>query len=467
MRRVNFITVFWGETYRRRFLDLCLSSLCSASSLEAVDRSAGHRFVILCGLSDWEAISSHPLVVLLGQHFEVVWLELRMPMPDWLGDLWRREGSRICGYVTDEPSADDFLYGTRLDQLCTLADNDPASEPVDRYKLVIYGMSRGHLKALDFIGRNGGGASFLAPDMVLNAGAMRIVIGQVKRDVSLVVAAANRFTYSAVEDLKIHGYLQAGAPSDLPARELVHYCFSNPHPETRAFEFERPDFCQVPTCMSFRLPHDGGVVMHSMFWAPLYIAEDVLERVDRPLLARGGTVDGRFLAEALDLEADRIHVVQDSDELFLASFTEAETYGYPEVSAWYKKQPPLSTLYKSVSVHVSLYGPNGDALKRYLYRHPIVFHAGNATPLWRRVLQRAEKNAARATGQLGFFGHLILPFVLLTRPDRANLRLTDYGLFRAGRVFRISGEGLVAKLAWGLRNPRQAISVVRRKWSAA
>ena len=467
MQRTNFIVTFWGETYRQRFLDLCLGSFCGESNLSVISRETGHRFIIVCGLSDWRAIDAHPLLVLLRRHVEVVWLELRMPVPDWLEPLWSERGAEVCGYVTDNPSSDDILVPPKLDALSRIASETQSEREFEHYKLTIYGMSQGHLKALDFIAKEGGGASFLAPDMVLSSDSLPLIIGRMSLGDDLVLAAANRFSYAAVDALCERGLLKPGAPSELPARDLVHFCFANPHPETEAFEFDRPEFCQVPTCISFRLPQDGGVVMHSVFWAPLYIAEGVLERVDRDLLRRGGTVDGRFLADSVDLDETRVHVVQDSDDLFLASFTEEEKYGYPTQPRWYKKQPPLSTLYKRVSLHITLRGPGGDALKRRLYPMTLLFHEGDAFPSWRRTLRHAEKQAAKAAGRLSLLGHLFLPLVILTRPDRANLKLSDYGLYRIFRIFRFAGSGFLAKCIWCLVHPKSAVSIIRNKWSAA
>lgn len=462
-RPFYFIVTFWGEAYREHFMRLCLPSMLAPGNIPALARP-GNRFLISTSEEDWAAIQDNPTFKRMRQCIEPVFLPLRYVPQPHLHDLVRTLQAKRGGATPDrdgEPvvSASEILTDGAFAELLAVANAHGGT--VDRYGVNIHAMSQGHKHAAQMAYADHAYGVFLAPDMVLSDGSVAALDRLASDGKQVVLAAANRFTYGCVEELESRGLMAPGKPLVLAPRDLVETAFRHFHPETAAFEWCSPYFCDVPTSSFWRVPSDDGGLMHSFFWAPLLVDYAAIEQHDTGYLDIGGTTDGRYVALHFT-NHDAIHVVTDSDEILLVSFTDESEYGYPVSTAWYKSCRPVANIYKALNLHLTLYGPMGDDLKRRYYPIPVRFHSRDVTPAWDAVEKMAAALIGRSLTPPGPVQRLLLPLVRSRRPDRVNLprlssRVIAAGswivsaiIWVVGRVWRLDR----AQLKWIAANPR-------------
>jgi len=458
-RPFYFIVTFWGETYRDHFLRLCLPSMLSPGNIPALARH-GNRFLISTSDEDWAAIQDDPAFKLMRQSIEPVFLPLRYVPQPHLHDLVRALRAKRGDATADrdgEPvvSASEILTDEAFAELREEAN--ARGETVDRYGVNIHAMSQGHKHAAQIAYADRAYGVFLAPDMVLSDGSVAALDRLASAGKQVVLAAANRFTYGCVDELEHQGLMMSGKPLVLAPRELVKTAFRHLHPETDGFEWCSPYFCDVPTSSFWRVPGDDGALMHSFFWAPLLVDYAVIEQHDTSYLDIGGTTDGRYVALHFSNQ-DTIHVVTDSDEILLVSFTDESEYGYPVSTAWYKCWRPFANIYKALNLHLTLYGPMGDDLKRCYYPIPVRFHSGEITPAWDAVERTAASLIIRSLTPPGPVRRLLLPLVRSRRPDRVNLP----GLLG---FFTVPGSRIFNSIAWAAGRARR-LDRAQLKWIA-
>ena len=334
-----FLVVFWGAVYREYFTDICLASLLSDGNIPSLDTSRKNRFIICTTRVDWEELQGHPLISLLEKYIDIEWVEMTFPEPDELKMLVMSKGHR---------------------KLSARAFEDRA-----------YGI-------------------FLTPDLMLSDGSVATLqqLGNAGKTVVLVVAI--RFAYEKLKpSLEAAGYMKPGHPMTVGPRELMRLALPCLHTETLRYEFDKPYFAASPISVYWQVPGGNGIIIYSFSWAPVLVnyrslAEHCTDTFDK------WTLDGDYVYRNFCDSRD-IHVVADSDEISLVSFTkEAElhfdfAYEYMNLRPWiakFRKVPIVRALRDS---------PVMDTLKRQIFSMPVYLHSDEITPVWKNMVVRTNK----------------------------------------------------------------------------
>ena len=78
LRPIYFVVVVWGEHFTDLLLQFCIPALLSPNNIPAL-HNRGNRFLIATTDEDWQRIDVHPIVALLKQYAEPVFV--RIPLP--------------------------------------------------------------------------------------------------------------------------------------------------------------------------------------------------------------------------------------------------------------------------------------------------------------------------------------------------------------------------------------------------
>jgi hypothetical protein len=415
-RPFYFIVSFWGREYREHFLRLCASSLLAPGNLPALSGSRSSRFLICTTNEDWACIQSDPIVRLLEASTVLEFIELRRSVPEFLKPVYqerlRRTGSN-GGFSGESPDGatvtpDEVASSESFGALRAIGKEIGTELTIHHhYALRILFMSAGHKAAACRAHADGAYAVFLAPDMVLSDGSVAHLDRLARGGDKVVLVAACRFAQDeCLAEFRKRGMIEPGKPLILPSRLLVEISFANMHPETACFEFDSPYFCDMASSAFWRVGRDRGVLLHSFFWAPLLVSYGDVQDHHAAYFDGGGTTDGKYISMHFDPACD-ITAVQDSDEIFLASFTRSSEYYYPIHNSLVKQVPGLRDRYKTRLIRRALYGPRGDAIKRQLYTLPVRCHSDAISPDWKDVEHRAALIVNRAVKKPGWLEQMI------------------------------------------------------------
>jgi len=409
-RPFYFIVSFWGEEFRNHFLRLCAPSLLAPRNIPALSGARRCRLLICTTAEDWKAVQADPTFELLRTFAVPEFLELRHPVPDFLRRPYQEQFRRAAGRhekeravrIPDSVSPNDVVSPAAFAALQAIGREIGVTLTARQaYALRLFFMSAGHKAAAIRAHADGAYAVYLAPDMVLSDGAVSELDRLARQGSKVVLAAACRFVQEeCLAAFRSRGMLEPGKPLCLPPRLLVEIAFAHLHPETAGFEFDAPAFCTTATSALWRVPGDGGALIHSFFWAPLLVSYGDVRTHHADCFDHGGTTDGKYIAMHFDPDRD-LTAIADSDRLMMASFTRAEDYAYPDTHRMLKGLPGLGTAYKIHRIRRMLHGPMGDPVKRRLYAVPIRFHSQPVSLAWEAVEQRAEAIVSRALKQPG------------------------------------------------------------------
>jgi hypothetical protein len=404
-RPFYFIVSFWGEEFRNHFLRLCAPSLLAPGNIPALFGVRRCRLLICTTAEDWKALQADPLFALLGVSATLEFVELRHSVPDFLRrpyqeKLRRADGRHEIGQavrIPDLVSPNEVASLQAFTELQTIAGEIGVTLTASQgYALRLFFMSAGHKVAAIRAHADGAYGVFLAPDMVLSDGAIFELDRLARRGSKVVMAAACRFAQEeCLAAFRTRGLLEPGKPLCLAPRLLVEIVFEHLHPETAGFEFDASAFCTTATSALWRVPGDGGALLHSFFWAPLLVSYGDMRTHHADCFDHGGTTDGKYIAMHFDPDRD-LTVIADSDTLMMASFTRNQDYAYPDSRGLLKRFPGFGRVYKIHRIHSMLYGPMGDSVKRRLYAVPVRFHSRPVSPAWEEVERRAEAVVSRA-----------------------------------------------------------------------
>jgi hypothetical protein len=134
----------------------------------------------------------------------------------------------------------------------------------------------------------------------------------------------------------------------------------------------------------WRVPGEDGVLVHSLSWAPMLLDYTAILDHDTSTLDQW-TLDGDYLYKNLD-HIDRIHVVQDSDELFLASWAPLSEQPIEK-----RKVSIFGYRLARVQFGSSFNSSYFDPLKRSVFFLPVRWHSRPINAKWGSI----EKKAAR------------------------------------------------------------------------
>jgi len=234
-------------------------------------------------------------------------------------------------------------------------------------------------------------AAVLTPDCMLADGGIARLQELAQTGIEIVVAAALRFgeepLFAHLRDMGVLSQEANGTVLTITPRQMVKAAINSFHSHSASCEWESSYFPHVPHCAWWRVPQEDGVLLHSLSWAPLLIDYNIF-RNHNVTAMRDWTIDGDYLHKNIDDET-RLHVVQDSDELFLASWTplsEREIPKYPILN-WKLIGGPIWC----VQFKTHFDSPLFDPLKRKLFLKAVRWHSRTLNANWNAVEQIAMR----------------------------------------------------------------------------
>ena len=349
LRPFYFGVIFWGEVYRGYFTDLLLASLLSPNNIPALDPRRGNKFLIAAPRADWDAIQDTPTFRLLRAYVEPEWLNLEVGPDDHRMDRKMRAMSRGHRLVASR-AFEDRAYGV-----------------------------------------------FVTPDLILSDGSVAAMERLARSGKKVVLAVAIRYQHEPIlARLEGAGYLRPGQPLSIGSRDLMRLALPHLHSETLQYEYDAPWFAASPVSVYWRVPRGAGIIIYSFSWAPLVVDYGALAYHDTKTFDQW-TLDGDYIYRNFPSPSD-VHVVIDSDEIALVSFTkESDLHfqlrpyltGRPRwIVNWYKTR--LIRALKDSSVI--------DPLKRYIFPTAVYLHFGRISDAWARKRRKTARIIAKVCG---------------------------------------------------------------------
>jgi hypothetical protein len=347
-----FTAIFWGGQYRQYFLDLLVASLLAPGNIPSLRNREDSRFVICTTATDWAAVQEAPAFQELARFIQPIWIEIPYP----------------------EPGANKMLS-----------------------------MSKGHMLVSELAYAARALGVFVTPDLVLSDGSVRRLQELAEQKIAVVLCAALRFTYEGcIPELRRRGFLAPGMPLTISGRQLMEIACANLHSETLRFDIAARDFAEWPSAVLWRVsPVD--VLVHSFSWAPLLVDYAQLGGHSTTTFDNW-TLDGDYIYANFGDDTRRVHVVTDSDEIALVSFTqEAEHTFLPLQPRSLFDFPVIGYLVKLLFTRRFYHSAQIDPLKRRIFTKPVRWRGGadaTASLRWLVPLLRARLFVlcARSTG---------------------------------------------------------------------
>ncbi len=355
-RPFYFIVVLWGERFRDYFLEYCVPSMLSPGNLPALSTRRPSKILIATTAADWAAIQSSPIFAVLQRYIRAEMIDIP-PCP-------------------------------------------PGRSSYDH-------MGRGHKLACERAFRDSAYAMVLTPDCMLSDGTIERLQQLASSGVELVVAAAVRFDEeSFLGSLRRMGVLPdvsrsaSGSPLVITGRQIAYAAVNGLHSETLAYEWDAPGFLLVVPAAWWRVPGADGVLLHSLTWAPMLLDYGAIRNHDTSALDQW-TLDGDYLFNNAK-SMTKVHVVQDTDELFLA------IWGTDVEGQIHKHRIPLfGRLAAKAQFGASFKSAFFDPFKRRIFFMPVRWHATPLDETWSDTEARAMLELLRYVtppGESMFFG---------------------------------------------------------------
>src|SRR5580698_6044031 len=342
-RPFYFIIVLWGERFRDYFLRYCIPSLLSPGNLPSLSTGSPSKFLIVTRPDDWAAMQQAPIFSALSRHIEPVYIELEPCPPGRSGYQHMGVGHRIA---------------------CDIAHRDKAY------------------------------ATILTPDSMLSDGSVARLQELARSGTQLVLTAALRFGEEPfLGHLRELGALpqMSSSNSDLPAvisgRQMAYAAVNGFHSETLAYEWDAPGIKIICPAAWWRVPKEDGIVLHSLSWAALLLDYSAIPEHDTSTFDQW-TLDGDYLHNNAKV-LTKMHVVQDSDELFLAS------WGPLAEGATRKARFPFDRYLAGYFFRQNFLSGFYDPLKRKLFFLPVRWHANPLNEKWDAVERNADLELRR------------------------------------------------------------------------
>ena len=344
-----FVVVFWGEEHRNSFVHMLVPSLLAPGNLPALHSPMQSRFLIVTTADDWRAIQSHPVVEALQRLIHSIHIEMAPPAS----------------------GANKYLV-----------------------------MSEGHKRATMLAFADGAFGIFLTPDLVLSDGSIITLQRLAHQGKAVVLSVAMRFAREGC--LREIDNLRGSSPDSalmLPPRTLAGIALRHMHAETLRYDWDEPYFAARPFSCFFRVPQEDGILVHSFSWAPVLVNYRNLGRHDTHTF-ESWTMDGDYIYRNFP-EENTVHVISDSDELLLVSFTHANDrpgdLGPDSLRPrWYNRFPGIGTFWKVHALREVKDSAAMDPLKRRVLGKGIRIHSGEVcSSAWQQTERLATKIVAK------------------------------------------------------------------------
>jgi hypothetical protein len=314
--QVSLATVFWGEKFRRYFLDYCLSSLLAPGNIPILNRRDGSVFLICTTQEDWAAMQGHHAFTILSSYIKPVHLDLSAEQPNV---------SKMARMSQGHLELSSALYERRT-----------------------YGM-------------------FVYPDTIFSSNVISHALKIMEGGKSVVLAYCPRFANNNILSL-LDQKKTSKKPGviDVTASELYGMSITHSHSEHLVTEWIKPYFDQnSPGEIFWTVERGDEQLVHSLQWAPLMLDYASLKRHEVTTLVEW-TIDGDYIYRNFG-GGHEIYAEYDGSQIALVSFTpESEVTRLPFV-----KHPDSRLLTKFWDVNKWLYSPSIDELKRELFKKPV------------------------------------------------------------------------------------------------
>ena len=336
-RPFYFIVVLWGGRFRDYFLEYCLASLLSPGNLPALNTTPRSKFLIATRPDDWAAMSASRIFGELKRYVDPVFIEIPPCPPDRTG----------CQH-----------------------------------------MGIGHSLACDMAHQAKAFATVLTPDCMLSDGSIAFLQQLARNGTELVLTAALRFGEEPfLGHLREAGLLNggnradAGVPLIISGRQMVRAAVNGFHSQTLAYEWDAPGIVAISPAAWWRVPGEDGIVLHSLSWAPLLLDYAVVDDHDTSTFGHW-TLDGDYLFKN-SAKMKKLYLVQDSDDLFLASW--APLADRPIKKTRFPFEKFMAGYFFQFSFNSNFFDP----LKRTYFFRPVRWHSKPLNDRWDVVERRA------------------------------------------------------------------------------
>lgn len=397
-----FIVVFWGERFRRLFLDITLASLLSSNNFGIFYRDEGHRLLFCTTREDWNLLVDEPIFKQLCRHMEPEFKELRFPAEGWL-----KSYAMACGIECEkgEDGEDRVIVSPSI----LSAPNNLSRKEFRRlafkngfipehfsYSLKISMMSGGHRLAAEIAFARRSKAVFLTPDMIVADGSISNLCKISSKGYKVILSAAVRFNEEGLlSSLSKSGLWKQCEKLEILPRQLMELALNHLHQETLEYEWNSPLFSSRPTSCLFKLPDNSGFLINSHFWLPMMIDFGSLKQHSSHWLT-SGAIDGLYVHENFTNEQD-YYLVRDSDEFLLVSLTPERAHFFRSNSKWWNNLW-FSEQIKLARLRIyGTYGTNQDDMRRVQFLKPVLFHKGASEHSVAETTQEADRIAKIAT----------------------------------------------------------------------
>jgi hypothetical protein len=177
------------------------------------------------------------------------------------------------------------------------------------------------------------------------------------------------------------------APITISNRELVHMALASMHSETKTYEWDAPYFHRNPAAAWWQVPGEDGIVVHCLSWAPLLFDFTAVPKHDTSVFD-DWTFDGDYIYTNLG-STKRIHLVLDSDEIFMASWAPLADRPHDLNPKRLLQTKFLGSFLKGQRFNAAFYGGVFDPLKQSIFFQAVRWHARPLNEKWTAVEHRA------------------------------------------------------------------------------
>lgn len=426
-RPFHFITVLWGRSYASCFLNYCVPSFLAPGNLPSLSTRSRSKFLIATTRDDWDHMTASPIFRELERYVDPVFLEIPPCPPNLSG----------CEHM-----------GVGHQAACKIAHDEKA-----------YGV-------------------VFTPDSMISDGTIANLQKHALNGIELVWVSALRFAEeSFLGHLKAFGIIPKEScatsckPIVISGRDMVLAGINGLHTETLTYEWDACYFPYLPSAAWWRVPGENGMVVHSLSWAPFLMDFAAVKSHDTSCLETW-TIDGDYVFKNLG-KNPKIHVVQDSDEMFYSSWAPYDDRPARMAPRYTHRFGWINALQKAMEFNSSFYSPVFDPLKRRMFLLPVRWHANPINVRWRAVERKSDMILRLATTNPG--GAVFSPFTIASAS--ISTAMSVWGachrfLGRIRRVFRLTWEQRA--IIWtrvqefSIRDPRlrrRAAWRVRQAWT--
>jgi hypothetical protein len=349
--RLYIAVTFWGEQYRRYFVDYCLASLMAPGNIPALAGESGSRLLIATTDVDWQAMQSEPVF---------------------------------------QAACANFI----VEHVVHNVDRSQKSRPQ-----IMQAMSDGHRLLADRMFEDGAYGVFVYPDSLLADGGLARLRELAQSGKKVVMCLAVRFANEhLIGALHERGLLRKGEPLTVDAMTLARLSITHMHSEARRCDFEAEAFDYGAGAYFWTVTPGQNVLFHTGNWAPMLVDYGSLAEHDTSTFARW-TLDGDYVHSNFPDPKD-FYIVQNTSELFISGFT-------PESQTSYSLKPFFpyrfgglrSWLKIRLAHHFLVRRGLFDAVKLEFFRYPIRMQGGDIPEAaWQQVEQRAASIVQRMQG---------------------------------------------------------------------